>query len=340
MSQIRHSVLYNNDVIIAPERLHRSDRSNLFVDAEHLTECPFCEGNEAMTPPEIFAIRKKGTLANSPGWRTRVIPNLYKAVQIETVYLSKRVGMYEYHNGFGAHEIIIDTPIHKTDINQFDLDDYRNWLFTIQARISDLANDKRMASLTIFKNIGVLAGATQTHPHTQIIGLPIVSNSMIDMTKRKASYFRKHTRTLMQDVLEEEAGGGRMITDNNYFAAFCPYASSYPFEVCITIKDPISDMTYLDEAMIEALVSIIDDIMKAMYKKLGKFDMNIAFYLPPLQKILDFEDKKKIIDKSFHFFIRIMPRIYRLGGFEVTKHIHINPVEPESCAKFLRSSLP
>jgi len=34
--------------------------------------------------------------------------------------------------------------------------------------------------------------------------------------------------------------------------------------------------------------------MKALYKKLGRFDMNIAFYLPPLQKILDFEDKNRL----------------------------------------------
>ena len=170
MSQIRHSLLYNNDVIIAPDRLHRPDTFGHFVNTKYSAECPFCEGNEAMTPPEIFAIREKGTMKDSPGWYTRVIPNLYKAVQIETANLSRRVGMYEYHNGFGAHEIIIDTPIHKTDINQFDLTDYKNWLLTIQARISDLVNDKRMASLNIFKNIGTLAGATQTHPNTQIIG--------------------------------------------------------------------------------------------------------------------------------------------------------------------------
>lgn len=340
MSQIRHSILYNNDVIIAPERLHRPDANNHIVNTENLAECPFCEGNETMTPSEIFAIRKKGTMKDLPGWNTRVIPNLYKAVQIETAYLSKRVGMYEYCNGFGAHEIIIDTSAHKNSINQFNLNDYKNWFLTIQNRISDLSNDKRMASLAIFKNIGALAGATQDHPHTQIIGLPIVSNAMLDMTKRKVDYFKKHKRALMRDILEEEIGRGGLVTDNLSFAAFCPYASSYPFEVCITTKDQISDITYFDEAMLEALASITDEVVKALYKKLGRFDMNISFYLPPLQKILDFEDKKQIIDKSFHFLIRIMPRIYRLGGFEVANHIHINPVEPESCAKLLRLSLP
>ena len=37
--------------------------------------CPFCEGHEDKTPPEILAYRELGSRPNGPGWRIRVVPN-------------------------------------------------------------------------------------------------------------------------------------------------------------------------------------------------------------------------------------------------------------------------
>src|SRR5262249_44150611 len=45
--------------------------------------CPFCEGHEDKTPPEILAVRPAGGHANGPGWTVRVIPNKYPALMIE-----------------------------------------------------------------------------------------------------------------------------------------------------------------------------------------------------------------------------------------------------------------
>ena len=76
MSEIRYDRLHDDYVIIAPERLHRPDCApdQRIQKGRNPSRCPFCEGHEAMTPPEIFALRDKGE-ANDPGWRTRVVPN-------------------------------------------------------------------------------------------------------------------------------------------------------------------------------------------------------------------------------------------------------------------------
>src|SRR5207237_303435 len=42
---------------------------------------PFREGNEDLTPPEVFALRPGGGAANGPGWRVRVVPNLYPSLE-------------------------------------------------------------------------------------------------------------------------------------------------------------------------------------------------------------------------------------------------------------------
>jgi len=45
--------------------------------------CPFCYGNEAMTPPEITCYRDFGTAPNTPGWQVRVVPNKFPALGVE-----------------------------------------------------------------------------------------------------------------------------------------------------------------------------------------------------------------------------------------------------------------
>ena len=41
---------------------------------------PFAEGHENQTPPEVFALRSNGSAPDGPGWRVRVVPNLFPAL--------------------------------------------------------------------------------------------------------------------------------------------------------------------------------------------------------------------------------------------------------------------
>ncbi len=140
MSEIRYDRMHDTHVIIAPERLHRPDCGNDAEDDIPTSICPFCMGNESMTPPEIFAIRRPDTFANEAGWQTRVVPNLYKAVQIETPH-NHHYSMNEYWEGFGAHEVIIDTPNHHTSMREWNVTEVTAWLKTLRHRVADLRHD-------------------------------------------------------------------------------------------------------------------------------------------------------------------------------------------------------
>ena len=95
MSEIRYDRLKDSYVIIAPERLHRPSCDIHEIERREVQRvCPFCEGNEKFTSPEIFAIRSSDSFANEIGWKTRVVPNLYKAVQIEAPH-EHHYGMFE-----------------------------------------------------------------------------------------------------------------------------------------------------------------------------------------------------------------------------------------------------
>ena len=157
MSEIRHNLLKNSYVIMAPERMHRPAYNMAWKkDEPSASSCPFCEGNESMTPTEIYAVRDNKSLPDKPGWKSRVVPNLYKAVQVEAQYHSRQEGIYNAWDGFGAHEIIIDTPQHLDCMTEWKSSTFLIWLKTLQARIKDLRQDERIAFISIFKNHGLL----------------------------------------------------------------------------------------------------------------------------------------------------------------------------------------
>ena len=336
MSEIRFDLLHNRYTIIAPERLHRPD----LFEAEKTKslsskKCPFCEGNEALTPDEIFAIRENG--ANSTGWKTRVVPNLYKALSVEESYSSKRDGMSEKFLGVGAHEVLIDSPSHEKDILKESSELTKFWLQTLKSRVNDLKNDIRLVHLSIFKNHGLNAGATQKHPHTQLLALPILPQSELDFLKQNFKYYKKHGRGIQEDLLQSELDYKERILDKtDDFTAYCPYASSFPFEVIISPNKNISTIAQCSEKNLEDLSTIITSVFDKLYLKLGNFDYNLYFKIAPLNSNFQNESYLNTIEKNFRFSLRIVPRIYRLAGFELANDMFINPISPEECAKVLR----
>ena len=337
MSEIRRDRLYGQYVLIAPERMRRPDILASTLTKSTLKTCPFCEGNEKMTPPEIYALRENE--ANARNWKVRVVPNLYEAVQIELEDHSRRVGMFESSPGVGAHEIIIDTPCHDCRIADLDTGQIKDWLSTIATRIADLRQDERLVHISIFKNQGNNAGATQQHPHTQIVALPVMPTNELKLLERHMQYYRRTGRAKLEDILENERlAEVRIISDKKDFTAYCPYASAFPFEVLIAPKKAMTNLDELNRDDMANLANLMKEIFVRLDNQLGIFDFNIAFRLAPINRNFENAPYFSNLKHFFRFSIRIMPRIYRLGGFELSSGMLINPVEPEEAAKLLREA--
>ena len=338
MSEIRYDLLHDEYALIAPERLHRPDCYKPLVKKPvDKKRCPFCEGHEAMTPPEIFAIRDGGE-PNTPGWKTRVVPNLYKAVQIEAAWESREVGIYDAWEGLGAHEVIIDTPRHLTRMDRWTDEEYFNWLYTLRSRINDLKNDFRLVYFSIFKNHGHYAAATQTHPHTQLIALPVVPKRKLDQLHRAHHYFLERRHNIYESVLAQELHDGeRIVLESDHFVVICPFASTFAFEVIVISRESAESMIALNDEKLHDLSSVLKRTIDALYRELGDFDFNIIFNTPPLQKNVITESFFDTLPQMWRFGLRIVPRLFRLGGFEFGSGVIINPVAPEDAADLLRS---
>ena len=329
MSEIRYDALHDTHVLIAPERLHRPDMASRADRSDDRGVCPFCEGNESMTPKEIFAIRYDDSSPNQPRWKTRVVPNLYKAVAIEAPHLY-HYGHFGHWDGFGAHEVIIDTPTHKTSMHEWSDEEGENWLKTLRQRVGDLRRDHRISYISLFKNEGVDAGSTMSHSHTQLIALPLIPKEQHTLNRYTVDYFKTHHHSLIESIIRyEEESNIRMVETHGRFSAYCPYASSYPFEVIISSKSYVGEIDTLNDDDLGDIASLLTSVMKRLKRELREFNFNLVVSTPPLGEDISYCE-------AYRLMIRIIPRLYRLGGFEMATQMMINPISPELAAQRLR----
>jgi len=341
MSEIRYNLLDDRYVIVAPERLRRPDYMAWNREVRNEAQsCPFCEGNEGLTPPELFAIRKSGSRPNGTAWHTRVVPNLYKAVQIETPNRSYSDGVNSIWEGFGAHEVVIDTPRHRESMQEWSVEEYYHWLRTIKSRLNDLRRDGRIVHISIFKNHGVGAGATQSHPHTQMVGLPVVPKSAVRRMQRNYDHYREHGRGIVEEIIaQEERDKKRLVDEQGAFVAFCPFAGAHPFEVMVASRKPFSAIEQIDDDNLHQLAVLLQRLFTRMCAQLGNFDFNLSISNPPMHESFDTVQLHGLVPRMCRFNLRIMPRIYRFGGFELSADTMINPVSPERSAELLKEEL-
>jgi len=172
--ELRRDPVIGRWVIISSERGKRPSEFAGESEPETGRLCPFCPGNEDKTPPEIIAYAEGGREKNKPGWWLRVVPNKFPALQVEGTLNRQGDGMYDKMNGIGAHEVLIETPDHKKEIPDLDEGKVEDIFWAYRDRIIDLRKDTRFEYILIFKNKGAAAGASLSHPHSQLIATPMV----------------------------------------------------------------------------------------------------------------------------------------------------------------------
>lgn len=143
-------------IVIAPGRVTRPSQvreqelpGQVVKKGEYFwrADCPFCFGNEAMTPPEVYRWGK--TYPADPAWLARVVPNKYPITD--------------------PHEVIIHSPDHKFDFAEFPLSQVEIILKVYRERYRSLS---QIGQVLIFNNKGIKSGESLIHPHSQAVVFP------------------------------------------------------------------------------------------------------------------------------------------------------------------------
>ena len=335
--EFRRDPLHNTWVVFAPERQRRPQDFAAAV-LQTGTLDPFAEGNERLTPPEVYSVRKEKTKANEPGWRVRVVPNRYPAMRIEGNLEASPDGLYDRLSGIGAHEVIIETPDADSALEDLSCEAVTEVLFAYQNRIIDLDKDQRFQHIYIFKNVGPSAGASLAHAHSQLVALPLVPPLVEGKLNRAREHFQAKQRSLFTDILHtEKADGSRLVAENDGFHLFCPFASRFPFEMAIYPKRHHPDYTSCSRTELEDLAEVLRFALQRLDAVLEKPGYNLLLHTAPMRRPLTERFASSRYDYCWH--VEIVPRFNALAGFELGLGSYINTVYPEDAARFLRGEV-
>jgi UDPglucose--hexose-1-phosphate uridylyltransferase len=330
MPELRKDPIVGRWVIIATDRAKRPLAPKNEPEPGASSWCPFCEGHEDKTPNEILAYRDRNTRPNERGWRVRVVPNKFPALQIEGPLNKRGEGIYDMMNGIGAHEVIIECPHHEMSMANLSEENIREVFWAYRDRLVDLKKDTRLVYGMLFKNVGTLAGASLEHSHSQLIVTPIVPINVWEEMSGSLEFFNYRGRCIYCDMIRQELDSDkRVVLDAANFVAFAPYAARFPFETWILPKNHNSHFENIHKMEVDELGTVLKTILLKLESALDRPAYNYIIHTAPF-------DTQQL--PHYHWHIEIIPRLTRVAGFEWGTGFYINPVPPEQSAQFLHET--
>jgi UDPglucose--hexose-1-phosphate uridylyltransferase len=295
--------------------------------------CPFCPGNEHLTPRSIKEIRDE-----DGSWLVRCFPSRKPLFEIEAAENKRAEGMYDKMGNVGAHEIIVDGRHHSKTIANFTQKELLSLLYMYADRISDLKRDKRFRYVQVFKNFGELAGSYLLHPHSHVLASPILPFRIEQEMESARSHFALKERCLFCDIIAQEIRQmKRVVSLTQEFVAFCPFASRFPYEVWILPRSHRERFeTIMEEGKDVEFAQLFLDIMDRIERHVSSYTFvihtspNIAH--PSVKET--FED----MHEYFHWHIEIMPRDFRSSKYKREDEFYVVEITPEEAALSLKGT--
>ena len=331
MPEIRYNLITRQWVIIATERARRPEEfGKKGKEAKEIPAfietCPFCPGNEDKTPAHLVAIPAEGQ------WQVRVIPNKFSALAREGPLTRSISGIKRSMSGVGLHDVVIETPDHSKTTALLAEKDVETIFEAYRRRYAAMDADDRIEQITIFKNHGEAAGTSLEHPHSQIIGTPVIPVDVRDRLEGALHHYDQTGECLFCRMLELEIKeGARVVEETEHFAWFVPYAALTPFHSWIFPKQHRASFAEASDAEMTDLARFLRRSLRRIYKGLDNPDFNYTIRTAP---------RESGNVRYYHWYLSIVLRLTKLAGFELGSGMFINVALPEASAKFLRDTSP
>ncbi len=324
MSQLRLNPLTGRWVTVAVERsLRPGDVSQRYmqVEADPARPCPFCPGHEESTPPALETYGPNGK------WQVRVVPNLYPAFSGDEPMTVTNLGpVFTQASASGIHEVLVLTPDHNG--SWADLDDREAGLVmnAIRDRMEEHGRHANVRYTQAIVNYGREAGASITHPHGQLLGIPFVPG---ELAEERSGFVRFEGSCLLCTVADaEQAADHRVIHDDGRVMAICPFWSGVPFEMLVIPKQHETHLSKASPPDVVAVGRALRTSLERLRRTVGDVAYNVVFHTAPHHQR----------DEHFHWHVHVLPRLTSTAGFEQGTGVLINIVSPEVATQQLTAT--
>jgi len=335
LSELRYDLISKDWVVIAagrggrPGALKIKKRKKLKVPK---STCPFCHIEAQKKPTLIFSEGKKLSLSMGipKSWTTIIIPNRYPAVfpclELKEEFEGR---LYKKMLALGFHEVVV-TRDHEKQIAQFSSAQIKELIDVYQERYLSLMKEKFVNYISIFHNHGIEAGASLSHPHSQIITTPLIDSDLTRAILNSKKYFKTQKKCVYCQMNKwERKKKERIIFENKDFLVLCPFASKSAFQMIISPKKHLPYFEKITEKEKWYLVEAFKVAFGKLYKVLNDPAYNFYLHTAPC-------DGKKY--PYYHWHWTILPKTSTWAGFEVGTRMEISTIEPERAAAILRKT--
>jgi UDPglucose--hexose-1-phosphate uridylyltransferase len=332
VSQLRQDPVTGVTTVLEPER---AGRPRDFVrTAGELTapeDCPFCPGHEDRTPPARLEL----SLPGDPSWTVRVFENLYPALTAgpEEDWPRELDAPWPYRgtNGFGAHEVIVESPRHDDSLAAYAPEHAALLVDAWALRIRQWRDDGRFACALIFRNFGQAAGASMSHPHSQLIALPRVPEALVRELGNFSQEATERGLCVLCSVMSADDSGGRIVFDDGVTVVHSPWAAASPYFMRIAPRRCSATLADATEAERASLAAALVAAARALRGAFGDVAFNLVVHDAPYSA--------QHAGLPFHWHVEVLPRLSDQAGFEWGSGVYTNVVDPDIAASALRAGL-
>ncbi|MDR3674170.1 MAG: hypothetical protein P4N24_01680 [Acidobacteriota bacterium] len=299
--------------------------------------CPFCPGNERMTPHSIREYRDA-----TGAWLARVFHDRAPLFHVEGDADRQAEGMFNRMNTIGAHEIVVESPVHGMTLAAVSEEHLGHVLELFRDRILDLKQDRRLRYVSIFKDQHLPSSTLQGHAYSQVLGTPVLPQLLEIEFRWSRAHFLKRDRCMYCDVLQQELQEEKRVVDQNAdFVAFCPFGSRWSYELFIA---PLRHSSSFENDMTEpGRASSLASFLKACLERVERVSQSLHLVIhtePNLQAWKHTAEWWTTLQDDYHWHIEIHPDVDGQRRFLGTDGFHFNPIPAEQAALVLRALEP
>jgi UDPglucose--hexose-1-phosphate uridylyltransferase len=264
-----------------------------------------------------------------PGWRVRVVPNLYPALG-PAEGASRFPGPGPRANASrdlflsapatGAHEVIVNSPKPVISLAQLTREEVAEAVEVWRERLR-IHSDR--AYVHVIVNERREAGASLPHTHAQLYALDFVP---ADLARERERFGAYATRTmggnLLADLVQEEVRRReRIVAIDDESVLMAPFGARVPYQLMIAPRT--ARARFQDDGPTGA--AMLHDALGRLARRLGDH--------PPLNLWVRTAPSGA---EHYCWRIDILPRLTHLAGLELGAGVNLNIVPPEQAAAELR----
>lgn len=263
--------------------------------------CPFCPGNESLTPPATFVLpgttaRKMPSVrSHQSDWSVRVFPNAFPVM----------------YGKEGRHEVVVETPRHAELFEDYSEEQLASVFKAFQDRFVALSKNKNAQYVLLFKNFGDKSGASIPHEHSQVVSFPFIPDAISAELRNK-------------NALEADVGRPALL-ENDFFKAVCPAASIFPYHVRVLAKNKKARFEDFSQVEGVALLALLQDVVRKIKMVQGVPDYTLLWHAAPK-------------GHSLRFHVDVLPRKSVWGGVELGAGVSVNFKEPRLALEDLKKA--